>query len=100
MENAAEALAVDGLQVLAARTLADAVGLLNGDHAAAAVPPARTVEAAAADDVDLGDGRRQAHAKRAPQNAAARAPKPLPGRPPGGRQTPLPRPPAANPPPP
>src|SRR6059036_4206227 len=31
--NAVEARAVDGLQVLAARTLADAVGLLNGDHA-------------------------------------------------------------------
>src|SRR2546421_4748665 len=48
LENAAEAVAVDGLRVLAARTLADAVGLLNGDHAAAAGPPPRPLRGAAA----------------------------------------------------
>ena len=41
VENAAEALAVDRLHVLAAPTLSDAVGLLNGDCAAVAVPLAR-----------------------------------------------------------
>src|SRR2546422_1096940 len=91
MENAAEAVAVDGLRVLAARTLADAVGLLNGDHAAAAVPPARTVEAAAADDVDLGDVRGQAHAKRALEIAAAGAHNLLLVGPPGGGKTMLAR---------
>src|SRR2546430_14542693 len=95
MENAAEAVAVDGLRVLAARTLADAVGLLNGDHAAAAVPPARPVEAAPADDLDLGDVRGQAHAQRALEIAAAGAPNPPLGRPPGGGQATLPRPLAA-----
>src|SRR5881296_2965512 len=91
MENAAEALAVDGLRVLAARTLADAVGLLNGDHAAAAVPPARPVEAAAADDLDLGDVRGQAHAKRALEIAAAGAHNLLLVGPPGGGKTMLAR---------
>ena len=91
MENAAEALAVDGLRVLAARTLADAVGLLNGDHAAAAVPPAPPVEAAAADDLDLGDVRGQAHAKRALEIAAAGAHNLLLVGPPGGGKTMLAR---------
>src|SRR2546430_14241274 len=95
MENAAEAVAVDGLRVLAARTLADAVGLLNGDHAAAAVPPARPVEAAAADDLDLGDGLRQAPAKRALEIAPGRAHNPLLGGPPGGGKTQVARRPAA-----
>src|SRR2546430_8235965 len=91
MENAAEAVSVDGLRVLAARPLAGAVGLLNGDQAAAAVPPARPVEAAAADDLDLVDVRGQAHAKRALEIAAAGAHNLLLVGPPGGGKTMLAR---------
>src|SRR5207245_48624 len=59
--NHTEAQAVEGLRVLAAPTLRDAVGLLNGDAATAPEPPA----APASDDLDFADVRGQAYAKRA-----------------------------------
>ena len=91
VSNAPEALAVDGLQVLAAPTLADAVSLLNGDRAAAAVPRALPVDAPATDDLDLVDVRGQAHAKRALEIAAAGAHNLLLVGPPGGGKTMLAR---------
>ncbi len=69
-DNAAEAAAVEGLRVLPAATLRDAVSLLNGEtlpQPAAAAPPA----APSGDDVDFSDVRGQAHAKRALEIAAA-----------------------------
>jgi magnesium chelatase family protein len=69
-DNAAEAAAVEGLRVLPAATLRDAVSLLNGEtlpKPASAAPPA----APSGDDVDFSDVRGQAHAKRALEIAAA-----------------------------
>jgi len=68
-DNAAEANAVDGVRVLAAGTLRDAVALLNGE-APAVAPPAPEIERIV-DDADLADVRGQAHAKRALEIAAA-----------------------------
>jgi magnesium chelatase family protein len=68
-DNAAEATAVDGVRVLAARTLRDAVAVLNGD-ALPVAPPTPIVERVV-DDADFTDVRGQAHAKRALEIAAA-----------------------------
>jgi len=68
-DNAAEATAVDGVRVLVAGTLRDAVAVLNGE-AAPAAPPAPKIERVV-DDTDFTDVRGQAHAKRALEIAAA-----------------------------
>ena len=69
-DNAAEATSVDGVRVLPAATLGDAVALLKGERAPAPPTLAR-LEAAPRDDLDLTDVRGQAHAKRALEIAAA-----------------------------
>jgi magnesium chelatase family protein len=68
-DNAAEATAVEGVRVLVAGTLRDAVAVLNGE-ASPLAPPAPKFERVV-DDTDFADVRGQAHAKRALEIAAA-----------------------------
>jgi magnesium chelatase family protein len=70
-DNAAEATAVDGVRVLGAGTLRDAVALLNGETPPATASAAEAVAERIGDDLDLVDVRGQAHAKRALEIAAA-----------------------------
>ena len=69
LDNAAEASAVDGVRVLAASTLREAVAVLNGE--APAMPPSVPIVERVVDDADLADVRGHAHAKRALEIAAA-----------------------------
>ena len=86
-DNGAEATAVDGVRVLSAATLREAIGLLNGEVPCAEPSQATSLPADAGEDLDFRDVRGQAHAKRALEIAAAGAHNVLLVGPPGAGKT-------------
>lgn len=70
-DNGAEAMAIDGVRVLAAATLRQAVALLNGTERPPIIEAAQASTPLGTDDGDFSDVRGQAYAKRALEIAAA-----------------------------